>query len=210
MAVDKLGHTSTLSHSWEVKEIIICNPFNTDLSDDCSTDIGLTGQLYYLTDPGVGSGDLLLDDYLEDGRQVPYTVHMSQISFSVRDFDGFMTSIGLLSIRNKQDNKSLSRWFSLKLNSFLVPNIGHTDESYEFAILADGGVRVVLDGETILENEREEAPRGPIWTCSQSSYDFSPSMKKSIEISYFHAYEALHCDATCISYCRQRKWMSGC
>ncbi len=188
MAIDNQGHISTKSHSWYVNtEDVICDPFKEG-EDDCSSSQlnGLTGYIYYLPSLGFGPRSLVrsvakLDDYLKYGKRVPTLLHMSQINIPARGFrDGFRSSNG--DIIQDVNGNTLHEWFSLRLSAVIVPNRGSKQQAYEFATLSDDGMRVVIDGKVILNDDGLHSPR---WKCSSQSYVFAPFEEKKIEIHYF-------------------------
>ena len=187
VATNNLGLTRTLAHSWNVTTSnIICDPF-TDSPSECPHGKGLVGNLYYLDQATINSSSIeflnnvRLDDYLQYGSKIENPVYMNQVDVLYTGFtNGFTTSSGeTLQNRNGQ---RLIEWFSIRFTSSLLPNRGNEDQSYEFAIQSDDGMRVLLDGEVILEDDGLHVPR---WKCTQTSYEFSPSMRKPLEIHYF-------------------------
>ena len=196
-AKNQFGHTGTLTQSWNVNIVvtpdIICDPLE-DPSDVCSTHTGLIGYLYYLNLSHLRNTPIhgllfkaKLDDYQEYGHRVDTVIHMSQVNVPKQEFDeGFRTSSGNL-IQDDESN-TLTKWFSIRLISSILPNTSDTIQSYEFAMVSDDGMRVILNGQKILEDDGNHVPR---WTCSQESYRFSPSGKQPIEIHYFQGHANL-------------------
>ena len=180
-ATDMAGNTYTLSHSWEVTEAsIVCDPFTTT-NNECPSQGGVHGNLYYFNKNDMRKNTALLDDYPKLGIKHSSTIHLSQINVPLIEFtEGFLTNDGEF-LTDNGGNK-LVTFFSLRLKGFIQPNTGSTNQSYEFSILIDDGARILLDGETILEDNRIHLPR---WKCTTTSYEFAPNEKKSFEIHYF-------------------------
>ena len=185
VATDRVGNTSTRSHSWDIIEEVLCDPF-ADNADDCPHGKGLLGEAYYLEHNDIKDlsfrhlGELTLDDYATYGHQIK-PIHMDQVNVPLqKDTNGFTVSSG--QVLQNQDGERLMNWFSVRLYSSLFPNRGSENQTYEFAILSDDGMRVLLDGEVILEDDEPHVPR---FTCTQKSYEFVPFTRKSLEIHYF-------------------------
>ena len=179
VAVDNNGDTSKKSHSWNVNTVeIICNPFK---NSQCSTSSnGLAGYIYYLNSSQT-KYNKKLDGYLKHGTRIPTLIHLNQVNTPFLYFeDGFQTNDGTL-IKDLNGD-TLYEWFSLRVSGFIMPNNGSKSKSYEFAMVSDDGMRVILDGKTILQDDSLHSPR---WRCTSQPYVFAPSENKSIEIHYF-------------------------
>lgn len=203
IATDTSQNTISRTHSWTVTaspsepgdphepprpDVPLCNPFIND-AGECTINSGLVGYAYYLTpsflrQPPLEPFAALLDDYVKHGEQLTTPLHISQINMpNMSNEKGF--PIGSGELLRDSNGQLLTMWFSVRLRSLLRPNTGTEKQQYEFAMLSDDGMRVLLDGEVILEDDGAHMPR---WTCTQKSYEFSPSMKKNIEVHYFQGY----------------------
>ncbi len=180
--------TSKNNENSEKSENIICNPFaeskKCSPTQSSSQTNGLIGYIYYLKSLHGSYWGLYhssLDDYFDYGIKVPNLVQMSQINIPARAFlKGFKVADGSI-IKDRNGNK-LYEWFSLRLSGFIMPNRSSKERSYEFSMLSDDGMRVVIDGQVILEDDGLHEPR---WSCTSQSYVFKPLAKKNIEIHYF-------------------------
>lgn len=158
----------------------ICNPLT---GDNCTTDTGagLKGNLYYLTAAlhgemfGNDLGTANLADYYAVGVKVTTPVVMSQINVSPRAWDtGFVTGAG--DVVQANSNEKLFEWFALDLTGYIELPAGE----YQLAQLSDDGMRVLVDGVTVLNDDGIHAPR---WHCS--SLTVMGGAKLPIRVGYF-------------------------
>ena len=193
-ATDRAGNTSTLSHSWDVVEIILCDPL-TNPVEECAVDTGMLGNLYYFPTTEINYWlrqyshipnkvvPYTLRGYIEHGEKAPVLVHMSQLDIPKDNYEsGFITGSG--EVLTDKNGNILGEWFSMRLKSSLLPNTTSENKHYEFAMNSDDGMRVILDGKIILEDDFNHLAR---WTCSDTSYEFAPNEKKSLEVHHFQA-----------------------
>ncbi|MCC7403320.1 MAG: hypothetical protein IT288_02895 [Bdellovibrionales bacterium] len=173
---------------------VICNPLSpTD--DACGPQTGapppgsngflpgLSGSLFYLSPTlhlSLFSGNLRnakLDDYAEFGVRVPQEVILTEINISPRSWEsGFEMSNGQF-VTNDQ-NQKLVEWFSIRVGGYLRLPAG----SYQFAMVSDDGMRVVLDNVPILNHDGIHAP---VLDCSPVSVAFDGQQVKPLQVAYF-------------------------
>ena len=187
VATDTLGKSSTRSHSWNVGAFeITCDPFDDAFNDssECVVNEGFVGNAYYLdNNVRFSRARATFDDYLEHGKRIPNLIQLEQINIPPQDSDeGFQDSSG--EIITDLNGQKIYKYYSIRLKGFIQPNTGNAPEAYEFAMVSDDGMRVILDGEVILDDEQPHSPR---WICSSTSYEFSPSTVKTIEVYYIQA-----------------------
>lgn len=157
---------------------IVCNPL--DPSQNCYSNEGLRGKLYYLT--MADHGDIFQDnlrnanlaDYRQFGFQVPVDIVMSDINITPRPWtDGFKVP-GKGQVKN-QSGEKLFEWFHIDLSGYIVLPAGR----YQLKTLSDDGIRVWLDDQVVIENDTVHSPTHD---CSRLiNFDGQP---KKIRVEY--------------------------
>ncbi len=162
---------------------IVCDPLNTESLGECSgeNDRGLIGDLYYLSEGFVKSqSDLSFvrtKTFLDFGVRVPVKVQFNSIDVSPRSWtEGFTTADGR-TLKNNEGEK-LNEWFSIHLEGYIALPEG----KYQFAILSDDGMTVSLNGEEVLKDDSQHAPR---WRCADDLVEFAKNEAKAIEVRYW-------------------------
>jgi len=159
--------------------VIVCNPLSGDMCDVDSNQ-GLIGNLYYLlptTYPGV-IGQALLDDYRDVGTKVDELILFTQINVTPRSWTaGFSNGNTDDSLILDSDGNVLLEWFSVDLHGYLDLPPGE----YQFAMISDDGMQVIIDDEVVLYDDGTHSPRVH---CSDNVVAFTDE-DKSIQVRYF-------------------------
>lgn len=162
---------------------VICDPLSAVANCDLTSEKGLVGYLYYLTDeqaPLIQGSDLrntVLADYINYGYKANKVILMTGIEVEPQSWTtGFQQANGQMVKDNKGND--LFEWFSLDLYGFISLPVG----SYEFAMVSDDGMLVEMNDTVVLNDDGLHSPR---WKCSSDSLSFQQDEKKLIHIQYF-------------------------
>jgi hypothetical protein len=121
----------------------VCDPFgeNGGLSGT-PANLGLHARLHYLTEDQPHYTHV--DDYLQNGAEVPNDLFFSQLNIPTRPFDrGFLTQDGNILTRPSGD--TLYEWFALHFESRIRLSAEDRPGRYQFAVLSDDGSILKLD-----------------------------------------------------------------
>jgi hypothetical protein len=168
-----------------IRPPVICDPFSNALEVNSAS--GVEGRIYSMGRRLVASNGECLSstcssrDYIAKGEMLPAALFMSSIHVPPRDFLSGFTPQGSEPLRDR-DGRLLTEFFALDLKSSLVAppsEPGH----YQLAVIADDGVTVTVDGDDLLADEGEHAPR---MRCASKSIDLSQSGSRlPIRVTYF-------------------------
>ena len=172
----------------------ICNPLDPGAVCDFTQRKGLAGNLYWLSEqnalhvdrfgggchysPTAGLCRAKLQDYFDLGYLVKNPVLMTQINISPRSWQAGFTS-GAGEIVENDNQEKLFDFFSLKIQGF----IELTEGEYQFAILSDDGMRILIDDQVVVVDDGIHAPR---WKCGAATgLSFKAGEKRKIQVEYF-------------------------
>ena len=144
---------------------------------------GLAGDLYFLSHSAHGDlfndnlNQAVLDDYLELGIKAPFAVVMTQINVTPRSWqESFVSNQGNVVVDDQ--GNPLLEYFSLRLSGQIKLPAG----SYQFAMVSDDGMRVVIDNVPILDHDGVHAPT---LDCAAVAVGFNGTDSKNISVAYF-------------------------
>lgn len=143
--------------------------------DGVNCDIGGTHNNY---NPACG----VVSYYISDANKSGANIFLSNIFYPTQHFNqGFWVG------KNKsqeitRNGQSLTEWFALRMNSTIKLAPGDAPGDYQFAVLADDGAVVTIDGATTIDNE---GIRPGVVRCSDQSFNFQPGVSKSLNLNYF-------------------------
>jgi hypothetical protein len=121
-----------------------------------------------------------LNDY-DQGIELDSTLYFSQLNVPTRAFtEGFPTFDGSL-IEDSLGN-DLVEFFRIDFTGNLTSPAGSEGGLMEFAVLADDGIRVSVDGEQIIEYTGVTPTK---MVCGTSSVYLEPGQPLPIEVNYF-------------------------
>ncbi len=171
----------TLSELGFNEDDVLCNPLDPSAQCDLNSKAGLVGSLYYLSanQASIFNGNLnnaLLEDYIVYGTRVNKLILMSEVNAPTQNWDqGFAQADG--SFVKDLNGNTLHEWFSLDLDGYISLPAGE----YQFAMLADDGMKVSFNDKIIMIDDGTHSPR---YKCS-AKIAFGSGEKKKIDIQYF-------------------------
>jgi hypothetical protein len=159
----------------------VCDPFNKKGS--LGQDHGLIGELFYVSDVKNRPQIRNLAELYRSSIRADHLVYLNDVNVPTRAFDrGFSTQDG--GLLKTPMGKDLHEYFALHLESELTLSKEDHEKPgfYQFAVLADDGVSVQIDGATVL-NDTAQHPTKMI--CSTSAIHLNKSARVPITIDYY-------------------------
>ncbi len=155
---------------------LICNPLGGGTTPPApSSHAGLIGFLY----EGQNQWNSM-DQYFSNGYKHPETIYFSNFNVPTRAFDeGFGVAGDFL--RNIHGDK-LIEWFAILAKGNIVLPADKTPGAYHIVTLSDDGVRVSVDGHTIINNPTTHAPT---INCASELVELNRGDEKPFELGYF-------------------------
>jgi hypothetical protein len=159
----------------------VCDPFNKQGS--LGQDRGLVGELFYVPDVKKRPAISNMNELYRHAVRADHVVYLNDVNVPTRAFDrGFNTQDG--GLLKTPMGKDLHEFFALHLESELTLSKEDHEKPgyYQFAVLADDGVAVSIDGETLL-NDTAHHPTKMI--CSTTAVHLNKSARVPITIDYY-------------------------
>ena len=158
---------------------LICNPFGgPGADDDAPADPSRAGLIGHLFEGQDNWNDI--DRYIDSGYRHPEAIYFSNFNVPKRSFsEGFI--MGTEPLRDR-DGDQLIEWFGIQVKGYTVLPPSKPAGAYHIATLSDDGVRVLIDGEVIINNPNTHAVT---LDCSSSVLNFQPGDEKGFELQYF-------------------------
>lgn len=158
---------------------LICNPFGGPApGDDEPADPARAGLIGHLFEGEDNWNEI--DRYLASGYRHPEAIYFSNFNVPVRSFsEGFI--MGSEPLKDRQGDR-LIEWFGIQVKGYTVLPPAKTAGAYHIATLSDDGVRVLIDGRSIVNNPRTHAVT---LDCANEVVEFQPGDEKTFELQYF-------------------------
>ncbi|MBC7428883.1 MAG: hypothetical protein H7336_09750 [Bacteriovorax sp.] len=168
-------------------DTLICNPLGggdgsnpTNPGDDIpavpANKLGLIAHLY----EGQNQWNNL-DQYFIDGYMHEEFMYFSNFDVPTRAFDeGF--GYGQNVFLTNRNGEKLIEWFAIKANGNIMLPDSETSGSYHIVTISDDGIKVTIDGKTIISNTGVHAPTVD---CAQELVQLNSKQEKTFELGYF-------------------------
>lgn len=155
---------------------IICDPFSTP--GGCGSTppaTGLLGNVYYYPN------GQFVDDYINLGVRLGVRIQLSEVDVPTRSWTaGFSLPTGAQLVDD--NNQPLIEWFAMDLKGFIELPGTIPAGDYQFALQADDGAILDIDGVTVLSHDGLHATS---WKCSPNKVTIAATTKLPVRLRYF-------------------------
>lgn len=164
---------------------LICNPLsasganqpkNYDVPSVPKSKLGLIAQLYEGEDNWRN-----MDQYMKEGYKHQEYIYFSNFNVPTRNFlQGF--GFGETDFLKNRHGEKLIEWFAIHAKGNIVIPENESDGFYHIVTISDDGVRVKIDGNTLISNPIAHAPT---IDCADSLVELKSKVEKPFELTYF-------------------------
>jgi hypothetical protein len=122
-----------------------------------------------------------IDKYILEGSKHKENIFFSNFDIPARSFsEGF--GIGNNDFLKNQNGDKLVEWFAILAKGNIVLPEKEIGGFYHVVSISDDGIRVIVDGQTIINKPGQQAPT---IDCATKLIELNPLVEKSFELTYF-------------------------